>query len=67
LPKKTFTPEQIVNKLRQVEVLVSQGKTVPLACKEAGMSPTNVRFLSVFQSLFSTGTEVAGQVSSLFG
>ena len=30
MPKKTFTPAQIVNKLRQVEVLVSQGKTVPL-------------------------------------
>ena len=37
MPKKTFTPEQIVNKLRQVEVLVNQGKTVPLACKEAGI------------------------------
>ena len=37
MPKKTFTPEQIVNKLRQVEVLVRQGKTVPLACKEAGI------------------------------
>lgn len=35
MPKKTFTPEQIVAKLRQVEVLLSQGKTVPLACKEA--------------------------------
>ena len=32
MPKKTF-----VSKLRQVEVLVSQGKTVPLACKEAGI------------------------------
>src|SRR5712671_4699191 len=28
MPKKTFTPEQIVAKLRQVEVLISQGKTV---------------------------------------
>ena len=36
MPKKTFTPEQIVAKLRQIEVLMSQGKTVPLACKEAG-------------------------------
>ena len=25
MPKKTFTPEQIVGKLRQIEVLVSQG------------------------------------------
>jgi transposase-like protein len=38
MPKKTFTPEQIVATLRQIEVLVSQGKTVPLACKEAGIS-----------------------------
>jgi putative transposase len=26
-----------VAKLRQIEVLVSQGKTVPVACKEAGI------------------------------
>jgi len=31
MPKKTFTPEQIVGKLRQIEVLVGQGKTVPQA------------------------------------
>jgi transposase-like protein len=37
MPTKTFTPEQIVGKLRQIEVLLSQGKTVPLACKEAGI------------------------------
>ena len=37
MPKKTFTPEQIVGKLRQIEVLVGQGKTVPQACKEAGI------------------------------
>lgn len=37
MPKKTFTPEQIVAKLRQIEVLMSQGKTVPQACKEVGL------------------------------
>jgi transposase len=37
MPKKTFTPEQIVGKLRQIEVLVSQGKTVPVACRKAGI------------------------------
>ena len=25
MPKKTFTPEQVVGKLQQIEVLVSQG------------------------------------------
>jgi putative transposase len=38
MPKKTFTPEQIVGKLRQIEVLMSQGKTVPLACKDSGIT-----------------------------
>jgi putative transposase len=37
MPKKTFTPEQVVAKLRQIEVLMSQGKTVPQACKEVGI------------------------------
>ena len=36
--KKRYTPEQIVAKLRQIEVLVAQGKSVALACKEAGIS-----------------------------
>ena len=38
MPKKTFMPEQIVAKLRQIEVLVSQGKTVPVACREGGIT-----------------------------
>ena len=38
MPKKTFTPEQILAKLRQIEVLVGQGKTVLLACKDAGIT-----------------------------
>ena len=38
MPKKTFTPEQIVGKLRQIEVLMSQGKTVSQAAKEAGIT-----------------------------
>jgi len=31
MPKKTFTPEQIVATLRQIEVLVDQGQRVPPA------------------------------------
>ena len=38
MPKKTFTPEQIVAKLRQIEVLLNEGKKVPVACKEAGIA-----------------------------
>ena len=36
--RRTFTPEQIVAKLRQVEVLMSAGKAAALACKEAEIS-----------------------------
>ena len=36
--KRGFGAEQIVSKLRQIEVLMSQGKAVALACKDAGVS-----------------------------
>jgi transposase-like protein len=38
MPKRTFTPEQIVAKLRQIEVLTGQGKTVSQAANEAGIT-----------------------------
>jgi hypothetical protein len=31
-PKKSFTPEQIIAKLRQIEVLISQGHAVAGGC-----------------------------------
>ena len=38
MPKKRFSAERIVVLLRQIEVLMSQGKTAPIACREAGIS-----------------------------
>ena len=38
MPRKTFTPEQIIAKLRQIEALIAQGKAVGIACKDAGIS-----------------------------
>jgi len=38
MPKRRSGAEQIVTKLRQVEVLRSQGKSVFAACKEAGIT-----------------------------
>ena len=35
---KKHTPEQIVNILRQIEVAVSNGKTAPMASREAGIT-----------------------------
>jgi putative transposase len=39
MPKKRFSSEQIIAKLRQIEVQLAQGKSIALACKEAAMSP----------------------------
>jgi putative transposase len=38
MPKKRLSAEQIVVLLRQIEVMMSQGKTAPVACREAGIS-----------------------------
>jgi putative transposase len=38
MPKKTNTPEQIINKLREAEVLLSQGATVAVICKKLGVA-----------------------------
>jgi putative transposase len=35
MPMRRYKPEQIVTLLRQVEVEIANGKTTPLACKEA--------------------------------
>ena len=43
MPKKRFSAEQIVVLLRQIEVLMSQGKTAPIACREAGISQQKLR------------------------
>jgi hypothetical protein len=36
LPKKVFTAEQIVAKLRETEVALANGRSVSLACRDAG-------------------------------
>jgi hypothetical protein len=38
MPKKRFGAEQIVTRLRQIEVLMAQGKSPPEARREAGIS-----------------------------
>ena len=38
MPKKAYKPEQIINKLREAEVLVSQGATLAVIWKKIGVS-----------------------------
>lgn len=33
MPKKTFTPEEIISKLREAEVLLSQGQPIGAVCR----------------------------------
>lgn len=42
MANKKYSPEQVVAKLRQIEVLQADGKSIPQACKEAGI--TDVTF-----------------------
>ena len=36
--RKSFTPEQVINKLREAEVLFSQGATLSVVLKKIGVS-----------------------------
>ena len=38
MPKKGYSPEQIINKLREAEILLSQGNTIGVVCKKIGVS-----------------------------
>jgi putative transposase len=38
MAKKGFTPEQIINKLREAELLLNQGATIAAISKKIGVS-----------------------------
>ena len=38
MPKQTYTTEQIISKLREAEVLISQGKIISEVAKQLGIS-----------------------------
>jgi putative transposase len=38
MPKKGYTPEQIINKLREAEILLSEGASVAVMIKKIGVS-----------------------------
>ena len=37
MTRKRYTPEQIIRKLREAEVMVSQGKTISQAARQIGI------------------------------
>lgn len=38
MPRKRFKTEEIISKLREAEVVIAQGKTIPQACKQIGVT-----------------------------
>jgi len=38
MPKKGYTPEQIIHKLREAEVLLSQRASIAVICKKIGVT-----------------------------
>jgi Transposase. len=38
MSKKRMSPEQIIMKLREIEILSSQGSSISMACRNAGIS-----------------------------
>src|SRR5476651_1380306 len=43
MPKKGFNSEQIVTLLRQIEVVMGQGKSTQITCRDAGISEQSFR------------------------
>jgi transposase InsO family protein/transposase-like protein len=63
MAKKTFSAEDIINKLREVEVLTSQGKTISEVCKALSISDqTYYRWRKEYGGL---GTEQAKRLKEL--
>lgn len=40
MSKKNYTPEQIVTKLREADVMQSKGQTIAEACRQMGITET---------------------------
>jgi putative transposase len=63
MAKKVFKPEEIINKLREAEVLSSQGKPVAEICRALGITDqTYYRWRKEYGGM---GTEQAKRLKSL--
>ena len=63
MPRKSFTPEQVIAKLRQVEVLIGQGQSVAKASRAAGISEQSYyRWRKEYGGMGVTQAEVAPQI-----
>ena len=63
MPRKKFTTEQIISKLREAEVLVSQGKTVAEVCR--AISVTDQTYYGWRKEYGGMGTDQAHRLKEL--
>jgi DNA invertase Pin-like site-specific DNA recombinase len=64
MPKKYFKAEEIINILRQVEILMSQGQTAQMAARGVGISeqtyyrwPTSAKSIVVCERIRLSGSK----------
>ena len=63
MPRKSFSPEQIISKLREAEVLLSQGKSTAEVCRALNVSEqTYYRWRKEYGGM---GTEQARRLKEL--
>ena len=60
MARKSLAAEQIVTKLRQIEVLQAQGKTIAVACKEAGTTEQAPGRMSQWRDLLQSQGSPSG-------
>ena len=65
MPKKRYTPEEIVAKLRQVDVPVSQGQNIADAIRQIGVSEVKADQVKRLKQLEQENSRLRRAVSDL--
>ena len=66
MARKRYSPEQIIGYLREVEILLSKGSTVPQMCRKIGIAKqTYYRWRKEYSSL-SVDQNILEQLGYLF-
>jgi hypothetical protein len=64
MPRKQTSPEEIIHRLREAEVLISQGRTVKDAAKQIGVTE-QTNLLSLAHSVWGDGPSQARRLKEL--
>ena len=66
MAKKRFSPEQVVAKLRQIELRTAGGKSLPQACKEAGITDVTLTGPLAMSARMHDGFEAPAEARQMF-